>query len=80
MGRRCVVWAASGALLGASYTAWAQDPTAVAPLAVDPSTALLLDLLRAGGLPGVLAFLGFAISRLGPPTLRVVLVREDEKE
>lgn len=79
----CIGWGSLCALLGVAYTAWAQDPAplleAAPTAAVDPTTALLVEVLRAGGLPGVLGLLGFAAARVlsgWQPAIRHIIVLE----
>lgn len=54
---RCLVWVAAAALLGLAIQAHGQDP-AVAVTA-DPVVGALLELLRGGGLPAVLALVAW---------------------
>ena len=54
----CVVGPLLGALLGVAATAYAQDAVAP-PVATDPTADLVLHLLQGGGLPAVLALLGW---------------------
>lgn len=70
---RCLTWALGGLLLGLAVVARGQDPTDVAVLADPTSMALLIDLLSGGGLPAVLALLGWAAHRWGglPVVLRL---------
>lgn len=71
-GHRCIAWTLLGVATGCA--AYAQD-TAVPASALGGSEAMLLELLRAGGLPAVLGFVGWMFSRGGIP---VVLRLSDE--
>jgi hypothetical protein len=72
---RCVAWSATGAALGLAIVAHAQDP--LTQLATDPSgVQVFTDLLSGGGLPAVLALLGWLAGRWGG--VPVVLRMSDE--
>jgi hypothetical protein len=59
---RCLSWAACGVLAGCA--AYAQDPAASIPL---DGGGAFLELVRAGGLPAVLGFIGWMLGRGGVP-------------
>lgn len=65
---RCLGWALTGVVLGLAVVAWGQE-TGVGPSvgaqAGDPTAALLSQLLAGGGLPAVLAALGWWLGRGG---------------
>ena len=71
-----------------SFRAMAQQPTpggdpgaALAPLVMDPTSALMVSLLDSGGLPLVCGFIAWKLSGAlngWTPTIRVVHVREPE--
>jgi len=65
---RCLTWAASGLALGVAAVAHAQDAVVAEVLATESS--LVVELVRTGGLPAVLAALGWLLGRGGIP-LRV---------
>ena len=72
---RCIRHALTGGLLGVAYTAWAQEPNA----AVTADQGMLVELVRVGGLPGVIAWVAWNASRAWVgwvPTVRVVVVDE----
>lgn len=73
MTHRCLTWALGGLLLGLAVVAHGQDPTDVAVLADPGSLSLLVDLVSGGGLPAILALLGWAVGRWGgvPVVLRL---------
>ena len=77
---RCIGWALAGAVLGVAVVAWGQEAgMAPAPVqAADPTTALLSQLLAGGGLPAVLAALGWWVGR-GGLVLTVRLHDDDRK-
>lgn len=65
---RCIGWAALGATLGIAVVAWGQESGMAPPVAqaaTDPTAALLSQLLAGGGLPAVLAALGWWLGRGG---------------
>jgi hypothetical protein len=75
---RCVAWAGSGALLGLAWNAWAQaDPTVPAEALTDPGLHTLVELLQGGGLPAVVAILGWLAGRWGGVPLVVSLHADD---
>ncbi len=70
---RCMRHALTGAALGFAYAAWAQEPTPSA------DSGMLVELVRVGGLPGVIAWVAWNASRAWVgwvPTVRVVVVDE----
>lgn len=71
----CITWAAVGCLLGVSIVAYAQDP--VVP--VEPSNALwVTELVGNGGLPAVLAWLGYQLGRSGGIPVRLTVRMEED--
>ena len=64
-------------MLGLAITAWAQVPAEIIVPETTNEFSLLVDALASGGLPAVLAWVGWRIGRMGPPTVRVVLISED---
>ena len=69
---RCVRHALAGGLLGLAYTAWAHAPRV-------PTTdqGMFVELVRVGGLPGVIAWVAWTASRAWAgwvPTVRILLV------
>ena len=79
---RCMGGAVMGLVLGLATVAHAQGAVdlvpSVTPPQTDPSTALMLALLQAGGLPAALALLGWLLGRGGIP-LHVRLSDDDRK-
>lgn len=75
----CTRYAAMGLGLGLAATAWAQDPVSAGVTPVDPSMALLLDLIRGGGLPAVLAVVGWWVGRGGGVKVTVELSEVDRR-
>lgn len=74
---RCIVYSGTGALLGVATLAHAQSSLpAVSQVATDPSTALLLQFLQAGGLPAALALVAWVIGRGGIP-IHIQLSKDD---
>lgn len=77
---RCAGGAVMGLVLGLATVAHAQGAVelvpSIAPPQTDPSTALMLALLQAGGLPAALALLGWLLGRGGIP-LHVRLSDDD---
>ncbi len=72
--RACIRHALTGGLLALAYTAWAQAPSAGATT----DQGLLVELVRVGGLPGVIAWVAWTASRAWAgwvPTVRVVVVQ-----
>lgn len=70
---RCIRHALAGGAVGLAAQAWAQDPTSAA------DQGMLVELLRVGGLPGVIAWVAWTASRAWVgwvPTVRVVVVRD----
>ncbi len=70
---RCIRHALTGAALGLAVNAWAQVP--VSGVEQD----FLVELVRAAGLPGVIAWIAWTASRAWVgwvPTVRVVVVTE----
>ena len=81
----CVIGALLGALVGVAAVAHAQDPTDVVALADPSGLSTLVELVSGGGLPAVLAILGWLAGRWGgipvaPLTITVVLSPEDRAE
>lgn len=73
---RCAVWAVAGAILGFALVVWGQEPGSnTGAGAVDPSIPVLIELIKGGGLPTVLALLGWLASKGGIP---VVIRLSDE--
>ena len=69
---RCIRHALTGGLLGLAYSAWAQEPGVGAT-----DQGLLVELVRVGGLPGVIAWVAWTASRAWAawvPTVRVVVI------
>lgn len=76
---RCLRWSVLGAALGAS-TAWAQSgpPPELVSLAADsPVWLLVWKLAEASPFAAIVGFLAWQAARMGPPTVRIVVV-EDE--
>lgn len=60
--------------------AWAQEPTTVVATASDPTMQLVVDLLKGGGLPGVLALVAWwARGQLGAGIPVVVRLSDDDR-
>lgn len=81
----CVIGALIGALVGLAAVAHAQDPTDVVALADPSGLSTLVELVSGGGLPAVLAVLGWLAGRWGgipvaPLTITVQLSPEDRAE
>ena len=70
---RCVAYAVLGLLTGCA--AYAQDSGAPSVASAD-TTSLLFEAVRAGGLPSVLALMGWTLGRGGIP-ITVQLSAED---
>ena len=74
-------WPTIAGLLGWSLSASGQDAPVAVPLAgLDPTSALLVQVLESGSLPVVLAFVVWQLTRASSgftPTLRVIHTRED---
>ena len=69
---RCLGHAVVGAALGFSFSAWAQEPL------VGVDQGMLVELVRVGGFPGVIAWVAWTASRAFAgwvPTVRVVVVQ-----
>lgn len=82
---RCLVWAVFAGSLGFAFVAVGQEPTASDPALtlLDPSSALLVELVGKLGLPGVLALLGLMAGRgvsSWQPTIRVVHVWDEPEQ
>ncbi len=82
---RCTVGALLGALVGVAAVAHAQDPADVVALADPSGISTLVELVSGGGLPAVLAVLGWLAGRWGgipvaPLTITVQLSPEDRAE
>lgn len=78
---RCIGWAAACALLGFAAVAWAQqaDP-ATAVVQGDPMSELLVRLVSGGGLPAVLAFLGWQLrGQIGHGVPVVISLNADDR-
>lgn len=74
----CLRWATVGAAVGASMAAYAQDATLLpAPATADPMLVLIDQVMRLSPTAALVALAAWSLSRMGPPTVRVVLV-EDE--
>ena len=74
-------WASVGASLGVCWSAYAQaDAGDVAALVVDPSAALIVELLVSLGPVGILAAAVWVVARQWQPTIRVVLVHDETSE
>ena len=68
---RCLGHAVAGAALGFAFSAWAAEPTG------SGDSGMLVELVRVGGLPGVIAWVSWTASRAFAgwvPTVRVVVV------
>lgn len=55
----CARWLGLGAVLGLSAVAWAADPVVIPEALADPVLSWLVDLALRGGLPAILAVLGW---------------------
>jgi hypothetical protein len=76
---RCLGWALLGGILGVAMNAWGQDTIVgdATVAALDPTTSLIVEMVRSGGLPGVLALIAWLAARAGPPTIRVIHVQDE---
>lgn len=73
---KCTAWAVAGAVLGVAVVAWGQDTApSTGAAAADPTIPVLIELIKGGGLPTVLALLGWLASKGGIP---VVIRLSDE--
>jgi len=74
MRHQCVKWAAVGAVLGWAIQAHGQAMDPVAAIS-DPTSTMLVGLVENGGLPMVLAYIAWTMSRSltgWVPTIRVI--------
>lgn len=81
----CTLGALLGLVVGLAAVAHAQDPTDVVALADPSGLSTLVELVSGGGLPAVLAVLGWLAGRWGgipvaPLTITVQLSPEDRAE
>jgi hypothetical protein len=78
----CLRWAFIGATLGLAWTSWAQG-TDGATLATEAGAmddgTIWIEVLKGGGLPAILAFLGFMAGRGGGVPIVVQLHPDDRK-
>lgn len=75
----CLSWSLVAALLGVAVVAYGQDPAATAS-AGDPIVDTLVELVRGGGLPAVLAWLAWwARGALGAGVPLVVQLHADDR-
>lgn len=76
---RCGVWAVLGLVVGLAAVAYGADEGAAAPATASTGdAAILLELVRSGGLPAVLAAVGWLLGRGGIP-VRIELSPADRE-
>ncbi len=74
----CYTLPLMGAALGGSL-AHAQDVTSLAPVgavAADPMVVLIEQVLKISPLAGLIALAAWSLSKMGPPTIRVIVAEE----
>lgn len=74
----CVTFAAVGATLGLAAVAWAQEPNPAAQAALDPASLALVELLKGGGLPAVLAAIAWWLGRTAHQGLMLTVRLHDD--
>jgi hypothetical protein len=70
----CVKYTIIGLLLGVAAVAYGQDDALIYPA---DNTAMWVDMIRAVGLPGAIAYVGYLFGR-GPPMLRFQITLDDD--
>jgi p-aminobenzoyl-glutamate transporter AbgT len=67
MAHRCVKWGLSGFLLTLAWQAWAQDGAVM----IDPTTSIVVELVKGGGLPAVVGLIAYFAGRGNGFTLTI---------